>query len=113
MEKQIEELAKYICNACEMGNGFEGECALGNDYRKCGISTGTAEALYNADYRKQSDTVREIFAEIETAIKNLEYQVSGQRKTVPVETMVEVCNWLLQEVVPQRLAELKKEIHGK
>lgn len=54
-EKQmIEEMAKFVCNACEMGGGFNGECAVGNDYKKCGISVETAEALYNAGYRKQS-----------------------------------------------------------
>lgn len=55
-EKQIiEEMAKFVCNACEMGNGFDGECALDNDYRKCHLSVETAEALYNAGYRKQSE----------------------------------------------------------
>lgn len=55
-EKQmIEEMAKFVCNACEMGGGFDGECALDNDYRKCHISVETAEALYNAGYRKQSE----------------------------------------------------------
>ena len=54
-EKQIEEMAKFICNACEMGGGFDGECSLDNDYRKCSISIETSEALYNAGYRKQSE----------------------------------------------------------
>ena len=54
-EKQIEEMAKFVCNACEMGGGFDGECALDNDYKTCHISVETAEALYNAGYRKQSE----------------------------------------------------------
>lgn len=68
-DKQIEEMAKIVCNACEMGGGFDGKCADGNDYKKCGISAETAEALYNADYRKSSDVAREIFAEIEEGVK--------------------------------------------
>ena len=52
-EKQIEEMAKFVCNACEMGGGFDGECVLDNDYKTCHISVETAEALYNAGYRKQ------------------------------------------------------------
>ena len=51
-DKQIEEMAKFVCNACEMGGGFDGECANGNDYKKCGISRETAEAMYNANYRQ-------------------------------------------------------------
>jgi hypothetical protein len=64
-EKQIEEMAKICCNTCEFGCGFNGECDLDNDYRKCGISNETAEALYNAGYRKPTDLAEEIFAEIE------------------------------------------------
>ena len=57
-EKQIEEMAKYCCNACEMGCGFEGECCLNNDYKACTISIETATAIYEAGYRKQSEVVR-------------------------------------------------------
>ena len=64
-DKQIEEMAKFVCNACEMGCGFEGECSNFNDYKTCGISVETAKALYDAGYRKASEVAREIFEEIE------------------------------------------------
>lgn len=62
---EIAEMAKFICNACEMGGGFRGECADGNDYKTCGISVETARALSEAGYRRSPDVAREIFAEIE------------------------------------------------
>jgi hypothetical protein len=54
-KEQIDEIAKFVCNACEMGGGFDGECCDGNDYKKCGISTETAEAIYNEVCSKQSE----------------------------------------------------------
>ncbi len=71
-EKQIAELAKIICNACEMGNGFDGKCADGNDYKKCGISTETARKIYDVGYRRASEVAREIFAEIDRNIYVIE-----------------------------------------
>ena len=59
-EKQIEEMAKFICNACEMGGGFDGKCAMDNNYKRCGICIETAEALYNAGYRKEKQGKWEI-----------------------------------------------------
>ena len=52
---QIEEMAKYCCNACEMG--FVGDCAEnGKDgYKNCGLAKETAEMIYNAGYRKLSE----------------------------------------------------------
>lgn len=52
-QEQIEEMAKYICNACEMGHGFDG-CSYGGreHYKRCSITQKTAKALYNAGYRK-------------------------------------------------------------
>ena len=66
-KEQIEELAKYICNACEMGNGFDGECAslMGCDYKTCFIAIETAKHIYEAGYRKQREVAKEIFEEIE------------------------------------------------
>lgn len=51
---QIEEMCRLICNACEFGCGFEGECDGGYDYKKCNNAIETALALYNAGYRKQN-----------------------------------------------------------
>lgn len=55
-QEQIDEMAKYICNACEMGHGFDG-CSYGGreHYKRCSITQKTAEALYNAGYRKIDD----------------------------------------------------------
>lgn len=53
------KIAKFICNACEMGlgAGFDGdECAVGNDYRKCKICGETAEAIINADIYNVKET---------------------------------------------------------
>lgn len=52
---QVEEMCRLICNACEFGCGFEGGCDGGYDYKKCNNAIETALALYNADYRKQSE----------------------------------------------------------
>lgn len=43
-----KKIAKFICNACEMGSGFDGECDIGNDYQKCSICGETADALIEA-----------------------------------------------------------------
>lgn len=52
-QEQIDEIAKYVCNACEMGHGFDG-CSYGGreHYKRCSITQKTAEKLYNAGYRK-------------------------------------------------------------
>lgn len=52
-QEQIDEMAKYICNACEMGHGFDG-CSYGGreHYKRCSITQKTAKALYNAGYCK-------------------------------------------------------------
>lgn len=55
-QEQIDEIAKYVCNACEMGHGFDG-CSYGGreHYKRCSITQKTAEKLYNAGYRKTDD----------------------------------------------------------
>lgn len=45
VEELREKIAKLVCNACEMGGGFDGECADGSDYRKCSICGETADAI--------------------------------------------------------------------
>lgn len=45
------KIAKFICNACEMGlgAGFDGdECAINQNYRECCICGETADALIAA-----------------------------------------------------------------
>lgn len=63
MNKQIEEMAEYCCFPCEMDN--DGKCLEGKNPCKCYIALTTAEALYNAGYRRQEDVARAIFAKIE------------------------------------------------
>lgn len=55
--EQIEEIAKYICNVCEMGHGFNGDCSEGgtDHYKHCTLTQETAEAIYEAGYRKSPD----------------------------------------------------------
>lgn len=54
MKKQIEEMAKIMCRCCSNKCDDTSGCIV-EDY---------AEAIYNKDYRKRSDTAKEIFAEI-------------------------------------------------
>ena len=62
-----------------------------------------------ADVVPKSEVAREIFAEIKHSINDLEYQAKSPRKTVPIDTMTEVVNWVLHEIVPNTLAEVEKK----
>ena len=66
MNKQIEEMAKYCCYACEFENN--GECDLAHPIGECTLATATAMEIYKAGYRKKDEVAREIFADIEQAI---------------------------------------------
>ena len=52
---------------------------------------------------------KENLEEIEKEIADLEYQAKTPRKTVKVEELKAQMNWLLHEVMPQVIAELKKK----
>lgn len=58
-QEQIDEMAKHICNVCEMGHGFSGDCSEGGQdyYKRCTLTQETAKALYNAGYHKTPDGV--------------------------------------------------------
>ena len=44
----VSEIAKYACNACEMGGDFDGDCHdLIGEYTTCGICQGTANKIYD------------------------------------------------------------------
>ena len=58
-DKQIEEMAKDMCNCCREAVTNK-ECDLGG----CDGVRLHAEALYNAGYRKASDVATEIFEEL-------------------------------------------------
>ena len=56
MQKQeiIEDIAKLVCGACEMGLGSDGDdCAEGSDYRRCGISMDVAKNIYDLIFKKE------------------------------------------------------------
>ena len=61
-QEQIDEMAKYICNVCEMGHGFTGNCSEGgtDSYKRCTLTQETAKALYNVGYRKVPDDVKSL-----------------------------------------------------
>ena len=65
--------------------------------------------LYQLGYRKAADVAEEIFADLEKKIADMEYVVRTSRKTVTVEELINQMNWLLHEVVPETIAELKKK----
>lgn len=62
-EKQIEEMAKIIARRRVVFRNSN--IAIMTTARK------TADSLYNAGYRKQSEVVKEIFEEIDNIISNL------------------------------------------
>lgn len=50
-QEMIYEIAKCVCNVCEMGHSYGGDCAAGNDYKCCGISIKAANCIYEIFYR--------------------------------------------------------------
>ena len=102
-DKQIAEMAKAI----EQARIKATDTTNSMNY---GFGGWYAKELYDKGYRKASAVAREIFEEIEKSVANIKYAVDSPRYThIPVETMVEVCNWILQECIPKRIAELKKK----
>ena len=92
-DKQIEEMAYNILE--------DYASAYSRSDKEC-----LARYIRTNFQRKAS----EIFEEIEKSIATLKYEVGASRYThIPVETMVEVCNWILRQCIPERLAELKKK----
>lgn len=89
----IEQYEKTIDNGVEACNG--------------------CHAKYDEKIRTAKvEVAREIFAEIEGEINNLEYRVKTPRKTVKIEELKAQVNWVLHDVVPQTLAKLKKKYTG-
>lgn len=100
-EKQIEKMANIIAlKAFERAHLIDGEENLADI---------VATDLYEKGYRKASEVAREIFEEIEKSIVDLEYQAKTPRKTVKVEELKAQCDWILHEIIPKVLAELKKK----
>ncbi len=75
-DKQIEEMAKGICDI--QCNGLKcNECDTCCEYRMQAI------ALYNAGYRKKSDVAREIFVDVMEAV---EKAIAEANKTITDKT---------------------------
>ena len=94
-EKEIEEMAKIIARRSA-------------DFRNPNVafmttSRKTADSIYSAGYRKQSEVVMEIFEEIEKL-------VSTNKKTVGCATYEETIFYI--EDFIEDLAELKKKYTG-
>ena len=118
MNREIEDIARVLNECCnvydEQGRHIRnkcGECECWSDDNHCCCSYNSkeAEALYTAGYRKTTDVAREIFAEIERKIASMEYKVNTPRKSVSVEELKEQVDWVLHEVVPNTIAELRKK----
>ena len=121
-DKQIDEMAKTMLEASQNANvepvlEMEGkEVVLGENATKIlnnileqAYIPFLAEKLTDKGYHKASEVAREIFEEIENSIANLEYRANTPRKTVKVEELKAQCDWILHEVLPKTLAELKKK----
>jgi hypothetical protein len=96
--RQIDEMAEVLW-----------EYGRTRDDDAIALGESLAEYLIDNDYRKSTDVAEEIFAEIEKSIADLEYRANTPRKTVKVEELKAQCDWILHEVVPKALAELKKK----
>lgn len=121
-EQQIEEIAKYSCNACEMGFDIDGGCAQGNNYKTCRTSKETAEYIYNAGYRKTftsdlaSNTQKAFkegydkgFDEQKAEIERLEAEIERLERVVNDQN--ELC-WGCKKSVREFAEELKGRCHN-
>ena len=63
---------------------------------------------YSKDTIK-TEVAREIFEEIERRISDLEYNARTPRKTVSVDELRAQINWVMHEVIPATIAEIKKK----
>lgn len=67
MNENIEEIAKIICKECSI---HKKDCIGGKANLPCLMAKFCGEALYNAGYRKESDTAREILQMIDSIPTN-------------------------------------------
>lgn len=51
-QEQTNEMAKYICNVCDFKCAWFDRQGESDDFTSCPCVQETAEALYNAGYRK-------------------------------------------------------------
>lgn len=76
MNKQIEEMAKVICQECLTATEEE-NCQ--NEVKDC-MAYEYAKLFYNAGYRNEKETAREILQEL----YNHEFELEGIYKTYDV-----------------------------
>lgn len=93
-EKQIEEMALIICEDCA-------KYTRGCEHPPCDTIVESAEALYYAGYRKQSEVAAEIFADIDGKISCF----------FPASSFVKAPNTTHYSLLAM-LAELKKKYTG-
>ena len=72
-EKQIDEMAKVMCNDCATSLA---PCDLNKTGIMCDACKEQANALYNAGYRKASDVARETIEAIKDEVRKKEVWVS-------------------------------------
>ena len=96
-EKQINEIAKIIARR---SMAFRNpNIAFMTTARK------TADSIYNAYYRKQSEVAREIFDEIERTFKGL---LNGD-----ISNILKLLSTLKKEYTEQKLDEAEKALNGR
>ena len=108
-EKQIEEMANITRVWCEIDNSC-GSC----HWETC--NECLAECLYKAGYRKASDVVEEIFAEIEELL-NLQTKIACETRDKHKETFEPNLSFLAMldgriyslRVVEEHIADLKRK----
>lgn len=99
-DKQIEKIARDLNHIIQFkDNGFVARYA-------------TAEAFYDRGYRRASEVALEVIEELERKIASLEYNAKTTRKTIKVEELRAQVDWILHEVVPDTIAEVKKKYEG-
>ena len=94
-EKYIEEIALYICEKYSTTCIGCPEC----------IAIERAREIYRA-------FVKEVFLSIEKRIAGLNYQVDDSRKVIRIEELKKQVNWVLHEVLPHLISEIKNEYMG-
>lgn len=105
--KAIEEMAKFVCNACEYGLTFDGDCDLygADGYKMCCKALETAEALYNAGYtQKVNDDEVVISKEKIEEIKRLEHELGYREGAQKRESFYE------EIAIPTERKETAREI---
>ena len=104
-ESSLNELINRICNLPTA------DVVPKSEVDKLKIEIEALKIANGKMYEANKAQAREIFEEIEEAISAMEYNAKSQTKnaTIPIYGMTDVVNWVLHEVVPNRISELKKK----